>query len=213
MVSPKPFIRAPLHADEKSFEIGDTLTVFEAAMVYAGRHPHSRFLRDGSIEDRLTFLRAGIREREPRVRIRARVSWDILCELVKRIEHGRLNAVRPAYSKDGQIDPIRTVIRTADLVALAIERGNQPKYLRHLLERGTSIGRGKPLAERGAQKFAAEYITREKRAGRRPTMAGLERLAREAKLRGGREFLREAFRRVQGADVRVGRPRTKFAKK
>ena len=122
-----PVVPAPRNTDEKAFVIGDALTIFEAAMVYAGRHPHPRFLRNGSIEDHVQFLRAGIREREPRRRIRARRSWDIYCELINRIKQRWLTPVKSAYSEDGEVDPRRTVIQTADLVLLAKERDEQPK--------------------------------------------------------------------------------------
>jgi len=52
-------------------------------------------------------------------------------------------------------------------------------------------------------------------AARRPTLTRLEAAAKEANHRGGREFLRAAFKRVRGAEVTRGRPRnspTKTAK-
>jgi hypothetical protein len=130
----KYILLSPPNSDEKDFQIGDELTVFESAMIYAGRHPHSRFLKDGSIHDHLIFLRGGIREREPRTRIgtRSRRSWDIFCEIIERIKAGRIQPVKLAYDAEGQIDPIRTVIRTSDLQHLATERREQPKCLKHL---------------------------------------------------------------------------------
>jgi hypothetical protein len=128
----KSFIPAPPNADEKSFDIGDKLTVFDAAMVYAGRHPHPRFLKDGSIDDHLEFLLAGIpKQPRSRNRLRARRSWDIYCELVERIKRGLIRPIKPAYDLAGQVDPIRTVIQTSDLAKLATERGDRPRYLRH----------------------------------------------------------------------------------
>jgi hypothetical protein len=38
------FVRAPSNSDEKDFEIKDTVTVFNGAMIYCGRHPAPRFL-------------------------------------------------------------------------------------------------------------------------------------------------------------------------
>jgi hypothetical protein len=133
----KHILRAPPNSDEKDFQIGDELTVFESAMIYTGRrHPHSRFLKDGSILEHLNFLRAGIAELEPRsrIRIRAHRSWDIYCEIIKGIEAGRIQPVRVAYDAEGQIDPIRTVIRTSDLHVLATQRKERPRCLRHLQE-------------------------------------------------------------------------------
>jgi hypothetical protein len=119
---------------EKPFEFGDTLTVFEASMVYAGRHPHGQFLKGANVNDHLKFLRAGIPEQpRSRVRARARRSWDIYCALIDRIKDGIIVPARISYQQSGEIDPIRTLIRTRHLVDLARDRGEHPKYLRHLL--------------------------------------------------------------------------------
>jgi hypothetical protein len=70
------------------------------------------------------------------------------------------------------------------------------------------------MTERMAKEFAAKFITEEEAAGRKPTQAGLERAARQANKRGGREFLRAAFHQL--SDVKRGRPSNasaKFAKK
>ena len=80
---PPTSIPAPT-ADEKPFQIGDELTVYEAAMVYAGRHPYPHGF--GPYDSRnkrercLTLLKLGLSERLPR-RQRAQRSWDIFCEL------------------------------------------------------------------------------------------------------------------------------------
>ena len=161
MAKPNSVIPAPPHTEEEPFEIGDTLTVFAAAMIYAGRHPHSRFLRNGSIEDHVQFMRAGIREREPRTKIRARRSWDIYCELINRIKQRRLTPVKSAYLEDGEVDPRRTVIEIADLVLLANERGEQPKYLKHLLRAADYRASKRRLTRNEAGTFTAEYIATE----------------------------------------------------
>jgi hypothetical protein len=83
-------------------------------------------------------------------------------------------------------------------------------------EKVPTAGPPRPLNERTAKRFAADYIDREKKAGKHPTMAGLEAAAKEANRRGGREFLRAAFKQILGAEVTRGRPRnspTKSAKK
>jgi hypothetical protein len=206
MAKPNSVIPAPDNSDETPFEIGDTLTVFEAAMVYAGRHPHPLFLRNGSIEHHVQFLRAGIREREPRRGIRARRSWDIYTELINRIKQRQLTPVKPAYLANSEVDPRRTVIQTARLVLLAKEREEQPKYLKHLLRTADDRPSKRPLTTRRAETFTADYINSEKKAGRTPTMAGLERAAVKAELRGGRKFLRDTFRQMQGT-VGPGRPK------
>jgi hypothetical protein len=81
-------------------------------------------------------------------------------------------------------------------------------------EKVPTAGSPRPLSEKAAGKFAANYIDRERLAGKHPTQSGLEAAAKEANWRGGREFLREAFRQIEG--VTRGRPRnspTKPAKK
>ena len=72
------------------------------------------------------------------------------------------------------------------------------------------------LTEKKAERFVANYINAEQAAGRRPTLVGLEAAAKKANMRGGREYLRAAFRRSPGVEVRRGRPpkaSTKIAEK
>jgi hypothetical protein len=218
MASAKSVVPAPSNSDEKPFEIRDRITVFDAAMIYAGRHPHGRFLKDGSVADYLDFLRAGTPDQaRSRERARARQSWDILCQLINRIQNRTIKPARITYQPSGEIDPTRTLIQTSDLTALATERGGHPKYLRHLCS-GTaqrSVSQRTPLNEASAKKFAAKFIADEEAAGRRPTLARLEAAAREAKKRGGRDCLRRAFHQIRGT-VRRGRPPNispKFAQK
>jgi len=105
-------------------------------MVYAGRHPYPKMFgpydESSKREHCLTLLKLGLAKKLPR-RQRARRSWDILCELEERIKQGRIQPIKSAYDPDGAIDPTRTVIKTAELIKLANERGERPKYLRHLL--------------------------------------------------------------------------------
>jgi hypothetical protein len=127
-------IPAPTEQDEP-FKIGDVLTIYEAAMVYAGRHPYPYFfdVKDRSIEAHLEFLKLGLAQSPPRKRVRAERSWDIYCELIRRIEQGGIQPVKLAYDRLGRIDPRRTQIRTSDLADLAKERREKPRYLRPLL--------------------------------------------------------------------------------
>jgi hypothetical protein len=117
---------------EKPFRIGEEISIFDASMVYAGRHPNPRFLTDGSIDQHMRFLRAGIPD-QPRSNLRAeaRLSTSILWELVDRVKKGRIDPKSVAYQQSGEIDPVRTMIRTRDLACLAAERGEKPRYLRH----------------------------------------------------------------------------------
>jgi hypothetical protein len=135
--------------DDKPFKISDVHTIYEAAMIYAGRHPYPHFfaVKDSDIKEHLEFLKLGVSEASPSKRPRARRSWDIHCELVKRIEQGRIQRVKLAYDQQGKIDPCRTQIRTLDLAGLATDRGEKPRYLRPL------------LAERNADKNPATQTT------------------------------------------------------
>ena len=67
-----PSIPAPT-ADEQPFKIGEILTLYEAAMVYAGRYPYPRFfaLKNGSVKDHIDYLKLGIAQ-PPRKRARAK---------------------------------------------------------------------------------------------------------------------------------------------
>jgi hypothetical protein len=114
----------------RPFRIGSRISVYAGAMIYAGRHPASRFLRGGTVEDYIDFLRAGMSKGG-----KARLSWDIYCEIIRRIELGEIKPLQGCYLPSGEIDPVRTVIRTSDLARLASERGERPKYLRHLLSK------------------------------------------------------------------------------
>jgi hypothetical protein len=128
-----PAIPAPTEKEEP-FRIGDVLTIYEAAMVYSGRHPYPYFfdVKGRGIKEHLEFLRLGLVQSSPRKRMRAQRSWDIYCELIRRIEQSRIQPVKLASDPLGGIDPCRTRIRTSDLADLAKERGEKPRYLRHL---------------------------------------------------------------------------------
>jgi len=88
-----------------------------------------------------------------------------------------------------------------------------PDSLRSFLEDKPGA-RIKPpvLSRRTAERFVAEFIDCERKAGREPTLTGLEKAAKNARIRGGRDRLREAFRRTPNVTVRRGRP-TKSAEK
>ena len=61
----------------------------------------------------------------------------------------------------------------------------------------------RPVTEKIAERFAAQYINSEQAAGSSPTLCGLEAAAKSADMHGGREYLRAVFRRSR----RVGRGR------
>jgi hypothetical protein len=146
----------------------DELTIYEAAMFYAGRRPYPEDfgLKDGRNSKRehmLTYLKVGLSE-TPRKSPRAQRSWDIFCQLIERIEGGRIKPIRPAYDLAGKVDPYRTVIQIADLVELAKERGERPKNLKRWLGRAS---RETPIREatisgKTTKREAAATFIREK---------------------------------------------------
>lgn len=93
-----------------------------------------------------------------------------------------------------------------------------PGSLRRFLQSGGEPTNAKaptaprPVTEKMAQRFVADFIHAEQAAGRSPTLVSLEAAAKKADMRGGREYLRTAFRRLRGADVRRGRPPKTTAK-
>jgi hypothetical protein len=87
-----------------------------------------------------------------------------------------------------------------------------PGSLRTFVEdRSMSSAKPQPLTRKNAERFVAEFSDGEKKAGRHPTLKGLETAARKAGLRGGRQYLRDAFHRAPGVVVKEGRP-SKLAK-
>ena len=68
------------------------------------------------------------------------------------------------------------------------------------------------VGENKATKLAQNYIATENKAGRRPTQKGLEESGLGADLHGGREHLRQAFKKLMlkaGVQVKPGRiPKT-----
>src|SRR5262245_34091132 len=123
---PPAAIPAP-NARDKRFQVGDELTVYEAALVYAERHPYPKFfgLTDGrgsTREQMLTYLNLK--------RPWAQLARDIFYELGERIRQNRIKAVRPAYDPGGKIDLFRTLIRTVDVLELVPRGGECPKHLR-----------------------------------------------------------------------------------
>jgi len=115
--------------------IGDTLTIFDAAMIYADRHPASEFLRGASLSEAEQFLgREQRRGCDNENAARRKLSWDIYCELMRRVESGKIKPVRTGSLPSGEIDPRETAISIACLAELARERGDKPEFLKPLIE-------------------------------------------------------------------------------
>jgi hypothetical protein len=128
----------PATEGESPFTVKDRLTIVQAALIYAGRHPMSVFLSDGSLDDVEVFIgRKGSSDSARGRRLRGaerrwagarRLSWDIYCTLNRMVERGKIEPARQSF-EGGRLDPRRTTIRTADLVKLAERRGERPEYL------------------------------------------------------------------------------------
>jgi len=78
--------------------------------------------------------------------------------------------------------------------------------LRRFLQSGEEPAEAtRPFTEKMAERFVADYIDGEQEAGRRHSLIGLEAAAKKTGRRGGREYLRAAYRSLS-VDVRRGRP-------
>jgi hypothetical protein len=205
-------IPAPANSDEEPFTVGDKITVFEAAMVYADRHPCRRFLRDGNIEDCLKFLKASVRENErlSAVRSGARLSWDVLQELLKRIDQGKIVPIESAYAGN-DIDPTRTFIRTVAVVNLANERGDRPRYFRRYLRPKRPKRKLIKSQTPSSAMAAPETVPNTKRASfavdRGASIGSLEHTSQTlpARNRGPRPTKRQAVENLMRKDISEGK--------
>ncbi|HKF61233.1 MAG TPA: hypothetical protein VKB42_07735, partial [Dongiaceae bacterium] len=109
----------PLDEAGEPFAVGPPLTICEAAMVYALRHPHGRFLSDGSVGDHEDFIRANDPDAE-----RRHNSWNAYCDLKQRAKGGSLPLEKPVYLRDGALDPRHTLVAFEALLELAMARGD-----------------------------------------------------------------------------------------
>jgi hypothetical protein len=118
---------------EASFEIKDSLTIYEAARVASGQHPVPRFLDGADINAFWNVLSAGYDRRDWH-RVRPQRSVGVFHALM--IEQGKIKPIRLAYLAKpsiwakGNIDWRFTRIKTMDVARLCIENGWQPKLLR-----------------------------------------------------------------------------------
>jgi hypothetical protein len=105
--------------------------------------------------------------------------------LLQRIDKGQIEPVRRNSQRSGEIDPVRTVIRTTDLAALATERGERPRYLRHVL--------------------AGQKLKARERAGGPETVQEAIKTNLGRRRRGPRATVRERVIRAMKADLNRGR--------
>jgi hypothetical protein len=217
-------IPAPTESD-KPFEIKDILTLYEAAMVYAGRHPYPHFfdVKDSSIKECREFLRLGVSEKSSRKRLRAQRSWDIYCELIRRIERGRIQPVETAYDPQGKIDLRRTRIKTSDLMCLAADRGEKPRYLRpRLLELSVATKTATQMApiERPTRRPDMRVVEAEYEERLKSFHAQNRYPSRQEDLKWGKEKIlkRDAVRELRSKFIpsevrRGGRPKSRIPDK
>jgi hypothetical protein len=163
---------------KKPYIIHSALRVFEAAMVYADRHPNVAFLGDLDISDPndVAILEEWIgKPSRPRTRLlgdvgkqpnetdeeRAlRVSWEIARELSEAITTGAIKPVRVERDGQGRIIPLACTIKLKTLLKIARRRGDAGRIVSSLAgvakRTGEKLERKRPALER-AQRFICEH--------------------------------------------------------
>jgi hypothetical protein len=81
---------------EEAFEIRDTLSIYEAAMVVSGRHPCPRILRGAGIDGYWGLLTARINEKGWQ-RVRPQRSVDMFHTLMDAIKQDKIKPTRLVY--------------------------------------------------------------------------------------------------------------------
>ena len=108
-----------------SFTVGETLTIYEAAMVYSGRRPDNPFFEGASLRQLEVVLGRGVSLRRNFDEMPYKISWSVCCELCERVSRGEIKPVRKFLLSNGlEVDPRLTIIRTVDLASLAEKRGD-----------------------------------------------------------------------------------------
>src|SRR5262249_44166722 len=110
------------------FEIKDDLTVYEAAMVVAGRHPNLRSVRGPNKGFYLEFLTAGAKSKS-RQGARARRSVNVFYALRDAIKRDEIKPTKSVYLPNGDIDLQLTRIKTEDVARLCAKNGWRPRFL------------------------------------------------------------------------------------
>ena len=116
-------------------------------------------------------------------------------------------AFKGAKSDFGRLIDLKVRPRAAVLWLLSKPRREHfvPVTLRAFVEDRQTTKR-RSVNSKNAQEFVVEYINKERVAGHRATLKGLEAAAKKAGFHGGREILREALKRSPEVDVKKGRP-------
>jgi len=182
---------------DKPFEISTKPTVYEAAMVYSGRHPYPKMFGlsedvrphdDDQMQQRcLTLLKTGLYNPH------AQLSWDIFQTLAKMIERGEIDPINRVHDRDGQVNLFRTTITWSDLRRMTKDRSDQPEFLSKASRNDEII------------RCLNSYVADKKKVGEPPTERGLIAAAKEESLDAGRNALRRAFKK-RFPNLRKGRP-------
>jgi hypothetical protein len=152
----------------KPYEIGEELTIFEAAVIYTGRAPAHVLVGDTdplNADDREVAQRyfglADNLEASARDQTRT-LGRDIYRELQRRVRDRRIWAARCDLN-GGDLNTFTTRIRFSDLVLLARERGDAEEPLRSLAETSGPRANGVRGVTAGGKKqrhYAEEAIKR-----------------------------------------------------
>jgi hypothetical protein len=137
LVSILPPANAWPHTDP--FELCDTLTIADAAMVYSSRHPRPTYWF-GKGADNPSPINprepAGVNQIEELIGKGAtkdfgpgtvedwQTSWSVYCTLVDGVEKGSIAPTKPVYLADRSINPVLTEIPLAALLDLARQRND-----------------------------------------------------------------------------------------
>ena len=126
---PRPLIiRGSKKDGQPDWPVPERLTIFEAAMVYIGRHPHHPFsgtipARDAGEDERADHLMFyGLAPNTPQNRSggRALVARDVYFELIRRVKAGTLSeGIVRADLGDGSPDPLHTLVPLSELLDIA----------------------------------------------------------------------------------------------
>jgi hypothetical protein len=118
--------------DATEFILGETITLFAGAHIYADRmpplNPYHLLYWDH-------HLGAGSPPSGTEEERAQALSWDIFNTLKRQIDDHRIAPIKSAFWPDGTLNYYLTEIRTADLVSLAKERGEKPRLLQSLQPR------------------------------------------------------------------------------
>lgn len=163
---------------ESPFEIGDLLTIYEAACVYRDAHPYPRLLGlDLNVPvDRATAEKFQGFRRDHGTGLAAK---DVYFDLQRLVLGSEIKGAIPAYFGPGDLNPFRTTIPTSMLLSLARARGDAGKIIISLVAGAQPEPNPKKVGPRSA----------------RPKMvATFERLAREERLTTANAAYGEALR-------------------